>query len=253
MQCIHELSVWQQHRSGVSSAGRVGFVPTMGNLHAGHESLLQRSVRENDVTILSIYVHPTQFDQPDDFNAYAVTLDADLARAQACGVDYVLLPSYEQLYADDFRFRVTEEHASKVLEGRRDGHFTGVLTVVMKLLQLVRPHNAYFGEKDYQQYQLIRDMARAFFMPVTVVPCPTVRESSGLAMSSRNQRLSKTGRQTAALLYQTLSSSASVDTVSADLQAAGLQVDYVTDVDGRRFAAVMIDGVRLIDNVACSS
>jgi pantoate--beta-alanine ligase len=252
MKSISDIQAWQQCRASLSPELALGFVPTMGNLHAGHESLLRRSVQENDVTVLSIYVNPTQFDQVDDFNGYPSTLHEDVERARACGVDYVLLPCYEQLYADDFRFRVTEERASKSLEGRRDGHFNGVLTVVMKLLQIVSPQRAYFGEKDYQQYQLIRDMVSAFFMPIDVVPCATVREPAGLAMSSRNHRLTAKGRDMASLLYRELCAGRSAALVSAALESVGIQVDYVVDVDGRRFAAVIIEGVRLIDNVACS-
>ncbi|MGA0840714.1 MAG: pantoate--beta-alanine ligase, partial [Pseudomonadales bacterium] len=158
MKCFEHLDHWRATRAGLE-ATRVGFVPTMGALHAGHASLLSRSVAECDYTVLSIYVNPTQFNDPSDLDRYPRTLSEDLALAESLGVDAVLLPDYASLYPDGYRYRLDETGFSRTLCGaHRPGHFVGVLTVVMKLLNLVRPWRAYFGEKDYQQYVLIRDL-----------------------------------------------------------------------------------------------
>ena len=158
---------------------------------------------ENDITVLSIYVNPTQFNNPDDLANYPDTLSEDLESATEVGVDYVLMPTYDQIYADGFRYQVDETEFSRELCGtNRPGHFTGVLTVVMKLLNLVQADRAYFGKKDFQQYQLIKDMCQTFFMQVEIVGCDTVREQDGLAMSSRNKLLSRQARCKASDFYR---------------------------------------------------
>ncbi len=227
----------------------------MGALHAGHASLLRRSVAENDNTVVSIYVNPAQFNDPDDLAAYPCELDADLDVCESLGVSHVIVPRRDEMYADDYRYRVEETAFSRELCGaHRPGHFTGVLTVVMKLLNLVRPQRAYFGDKDYQQYLLVRDMARAFFMEVDIVACPTVRETDGLAMSSRNLLLNPSSRNLAAGLNRLLRSSRTDRSVREELERLGFVVDYVVSRFGRRLAAVSVPGrqgaVRLIDNVA---
>ncbi|MCB1647018.1 MAG: pantoate--beta-alanine ligase [Pseudomonadales bacterium] len=247
---VAEYRAWRK----LVGAERIGFVPTMGALHIGHQSLLERSVADNDVTVLSIYVNPTQFDNADDLNKYPDTLAQDLELAESLGVDVVIKPTYEQMYADDFRYLVDETHFSKELCGaHRDGHFTGVLTIVMKLLNLVKPHSAYFGEKDYQQLKLIRDMVAAFFMDVEIVGCPTVREPSGLAFSSRNLNLNAIGRKLAPSIYREISSDKSDSEVIAALTFEGFAVDYCETRYGRRFVAARVgegaEEVRLIDNV----
>lgn len=252
MKIIHCMADWQQQRQCL--AGSMGFVPTMGALHAGHLSLLQRSVAENDTTVLSIYVNATQFNDPADLAKYPSTLEADLAQARDAGVDVVLLPDYAQMYVDDFRFQLTEQEFSTRLCGTdRPGHFTGVLTVVMKLLNLVRPDRAYFGLKDYQQYLLIRDMCAAFFMPTQILGCDILRESDGLAMSSRNRLLSPEGRQLAGRFNVLLAAAASDSEAHQSLTQAGFDVAYVDTVGDRRCAAVVVGtgahAVRLIDNV----
>jgi pantoate--beta-alanine ligase len=164
--------------------------------------------------------------------------------------DFVLLPSAESLYPDDYRFRVKELDLSTRLEGAaRPGHFEGVLTVVLKLLQIAAADRAYFGEKDWQQLTLVREMSRAFFLPTAIVACPTVREPDGLAYSSRNNRLSQADRRRAPMLYRALSSAASAQAAANDLRDSGFIVDYVEDRDGRRLGAVRLGAVRLIDNV----
>lgn len=252
MRVYEHLAEWRAARRHLS--GRVGFVPTMGALHQGHGSLIERSVAECDVTVLSIYLNPTQFNNPSDLANYPRTMDADLAMARELGVDMVIMPRYEELYPDDYRFLVDERQFSTTLCGaHRPGHFTGVLTVVMKLLNLVRPHRAYFGEKDYQQYRLISDMAEAFFLDTEIVPCRTVREADGLALSSRNALLDDDGRRIAPRFYNLLQARLSDDEVREGLEREGFDVDYVVTRDGRRFGAVVVRGrereVRLIDNV----
>ena len=249
---FEDLTAWREHRRGLK--GSLGFVPTMGALHAGHASLLEASVRDNDHTVLSVYVNPTQFNNPADLDGYPETLAADLEVAQQLGVDYVILPTYEQMYADEFRYQVDEKELSRELCGaNRPGHFTGVLTVVMKLFNLVAPERAYFGEKDYQQLELIRGMADAFFMPIEVIGCPTVRETDGLAMSSRNKLLDPRGRCRATELHRALKLDECDARIRQRLTKAGFKVDYIESKYARRFGAVVVttaEGeVRLIDNV----
>lgn len=163
MQVFHDLHEWISVREDLSPHMSIGFVPTMGNLHAGHRSLVTFSKQENDYTIASIFINPTQFNQPEDFTNYPRTLAADLELLEQAGVDFCILPSEQAMYADSYRYQLQETQLCQRMEGKqRPGHFNGVLTVVMKLLNLARPHRAYFGEKDYQQYLLIRDMVAAF-------------------------------------------------------------------------------------------
>lgn len=253
LRVFKQLDEWRLCRKALR--GTVGFVPTMGALHEGHGSLIRRSVAENDFTVLSIYLNPTQFNNPADLDCYPKTLDRDLKLACRLGADFVITPTFNEMYADDYRYQVDESRLSGELCGEhRPGHFTGVLTVVMKLLNLVRPDRAYFGEKDFQQYLLIRDMCEAFFMDVAIVACATVREADGLAMSSRNENLDEIGRAKAGLLNTLIRSSLDDNMVSEALTGAGFDVDYIVSRDGRRFAAASLDcsgrTVRLIDNVA---
>jgi pantoate--beta-alanine ligase len=250
MRVIRQLPEWQTYRRSVALAGgSVGFVPTMGALHAGHESLLQRARAENDRVILSIFVNPAQFDNPEDLDRYPQTLAADLALAEGLA-DCVLAPAAKDLYPDDYRFRMTEYILSTRWEGaHRPGHFDGVLTVVLKLLNLVQPDRAYFGEKDWQQLRLVEGMVEALFLPFAIVPCPTIRDRDGLALSSRNQRLNPSARAKAAAFPRLLQKSPDAPAAAAALQSAGFDVDYVEDHAGVRLAAVRIEGVRLIDNV----
>lgn len=236
----------------------VGFVPTMGALHAGHAELLKKARSENQISVLSIFVNPTQFNDKKDFEKYPITFEADLQVARQWGVDVVFAPVYQQLYPDHYHFKMMEDEFSKKLCGQdRPGHFEGVLSVVMKLFQIVSPSRAYFGEKDFQQLTLIRRMVQAYFLPIEIVAVPTVRERDGLAMSSRNTRLSSTERQRAPRVYQIISQAPSARAAREQLQNEGFQVDYVEDLNvdddlpqnKRRFAAVRLGEVRLIDNV----
>lgn len=250
MDVFKDLQEWRETRKlRISPQAVLGFVPTMGALHAGHASLLHRARLECDVVVLSIFVNPTQFDNKDDLAKYPSTLEQDLALAKSHGVDYVILPDFQQIYPDEYRYKVCESQFSNALCGaHRPGHFDGVLTIVMKLFNLVQPLKAYFGEKDFQQLHLIKGMTEAFFMDIDIVPCATLRESDGLAMSSRNVRLSAEAREKARLFPRILNSADSAAQVRAKLETAGFQVDYVEDRDGRRYGAVHLGGVRLIDN-----
>ena len=200
MKTFTSIADWKSYRDTLQESP-LGFVPTMGALHEGHLSLVKTSKEQDALTMVSVFVNPTQFDDKHDFEEYPDESLSDLVLLRDAGVDVVLLPDKTQVYRDDYRFKVTESEFSQRLCGaHRPGHFDGVLTVVMRLLNLVRPDHAYFGEKDYQQLQLIRDMVSAFFMPVKIVACTTVREADGLAMSSRNQHLDARNRDKAAAL-----------------------------------------------------
>jgi pantoate--beta-alanine ligase len=237
-------------RTSAAWGGRtVALVPTMGALHAGHVELLKRARAENDRVVLSIFVNPTQFNDPGDLARYPRTLEADVALALPF-VDALLLPSAEELYPDNYHYRVTETELSRRWEGaHRPGHFDGVLTVVLKLFNIVQPDRAYFGEKDWQQLQLVRGMVRALLLPVQIVGCATVRDPDGLAMSSRNRRLSPEGRARAAMFPRILQTVPDAEAAAAELRANDFEVDYVEDHGGVRLAAVRLEGVRLIDNV----
>lgn len=250
MRIFTHMADWRAARAGPDFVGRsVGFVPTMGALHPGHRALLERARAGNDRVVLSIFVNPAQFNDPADLARYPRTLAADLALAEGL-VDAVLTPPAGELYPDDYHYRVTENELSRRWEGaHRPGHFDGVLTVVLKLLNLVQPHRAYFGEKDWQQLQLVRGMAQALLLPVQIVACPTVRADDGLALSSRNARLSPAGRLLAAAFPRTLQSAATAAAAGPALGAAGFEVDYVADHEGVRLGAVRLEGIRLIDNV----
>lgn len=246
IQSVQEMIKIRKSLDGQS----VGFVPTMGALHQGHLELLKAARKENEKVVLSIFVNPTQFNNPSDFKNYPITLTEDLRLAKEVGVDYVLTPHYQDLYQDNYRFKMTENEFSKKLCGQhRPGHFDGVLSVVLKLLNIVRPNAAYFGEKDYQQYKLIKDMADTFFISSQIKMVETVREKTGLAMSSRNLRLSPEHKLIAYKLHQTISQKILPDQAIKELEQLGFQVDYVEDHEGRRFAAAFLGDVRLIDNV----
>jgi pantoate--beta-alanine ligase len=247
---ISETEQFINYRDQLASDLKVGFVPTMGALHKGHAELLKRARQQCDITVLSIFVNPTQFNNPEDLNKYPRTLSEDLKIAGDEKVDVVFLPVFEDLYADQYRYSVTEKDFSKKLCGaHRPGHFDGVLSVVMKLLQITRPHYAYFGEKDYQQLRLIQDMVSTFFLRTKIVPCPTVREADGLAMSSRNMRLTPEGRKLAPHIYKCLNEFRDFEPANEYLQNFGVQLEYFEEHFNRRFIAAYLEGVRLIDNV----
>ncbi|BBO83285.1 pantothenate synthetase [Desulfosarcina ovata subsp. sediminis] len=250
MKILNTINALQNWRKSIAHDKSVGIVPTMGALHDGHRSLIARCRRENDICVISIFVNPTQFNDPNDLATYPVTFEEDRAICEAEGVDAIFMPQYGDLYPDDYRYRVSEDRESCLLCGaHRAGHFDGVLSVVMKLFNLAQPRRAYFGEKDWQQLQLVKGMVDAFFMPVSVVACPTVRETDNLALSSRNRRLSSEHRKKAARFPHLLSTDASAAEVARLLKTDGFKVDYVEDFKGRRCAAIHCGGVRLIDNL----
>ncbi len=183
----------------------IGFVPTMGYLHEGHLSLVRCARSENDVTVVSIYVNPTQFGPTEDYKEYPRDVERDLKLLENEGVDFAFIPSDEEMYPEEV---LTNVHVRKLTDGlcgaRRPGHFDGVCLVVSKLFNIVKPHKAYFGKKDYQQYRVIERMVKDLNFDIQVVPCPIVREKDGLAMSSRNIYLSPKERRDATSLYRSL-------------------------------------------------
>ena len=257
----------------------VGLVPTMGALHEGHLSLIQKALSENDIVVVSIFVNPTQFNNAEDLEKYPRNLSGDIKTIECLSQKVVIFaPEISEMYkstpkAISFDFGGLD----KVMEGKfREGHFQGVATIVEKLFELVKPTRAYFGEKDYQQILIIKSMLEQRKLPVTLVPCPIVREKSGLAMSSRNERLSPEGRKQAAFIYsvlqeaQKLFTTASVAEVEAFVkeqfsQKEVFDLEYftITKADTleevkekkssesyRAFITVYVEGVRLIDNIA---
>jgi len=207
MQVFKELDLVRAYVSDRKNGQSIGLVPTMGALHNGHRALLKASERDNDVTVCSIYVNPTQFNNTADLEKYPRTLKEDLELLENMKCDAVFCPSDRTMYPQGKSsvLKLDFGHLDKVLEGRyRPGHFSGVGLVVGKLLNIVEPHRAYFGQKDLQQLAIIRRLVQDLSMSVEIVPVPIVREASGLALSSRNQRLSAEEKQTASQLYQAL-------------------------------------------------
>ena len=249
MQVSKTVAEWLARRRAIEGRS-IGVVPTMGALHRGHASLVERCRRENEIVVVTIFVNPTQFNDPKDLERYPRTLEDDLAMLAALGTDEVFTPNVAELYPHGYRFRIEEQGITNVMEGvRRPGFLQGVMTVVLKLFNLVRADRAYFGEKDYQQLRIITDLVDDFFIPTEIIACPTVREESGLAESSRNRLLSAAGRQKAAALFRVLTTAATPREAESILQAYGFSVDYVEEHWGRRFAAAFLEGVRLIDNL----
>lgn len=259
----------------------IGFVPTMGALHAGHASLVQHAVAENDVCVVSVFVNPTQFNNPEDLLKYPRTLEQDVALLTQLGVHFVFAPSPEEMYSSEemnVPFSFDFNGLDQVMEGKmRPGHFNGVVQVVSRLFDLVQPTRAYFGEKDFQQLAIIRHMVTtstlaAQYPNLQIIGCPIVREENGLALSSRNQRLSEEEKKTAVNISQTLFSSLEwaknasvaqvqqrvIDTINA---IEGLDVEYYEIVDKTTLqptntfdnavgcVTVYCGPVRLIDNI----
>ena len=245
----NSVPAWLERRASIAGKS-IGFVPTMGALHTGHASLVERCRRENDIVVVSVFVNPSQFNDPKDLDRYPRTFDEDCALLAGLGVDDIVVPPANELYPRGYCYRIESEAATKVMEGaRRPGFLQGVMTVVLKLLNLVRARRAYFGEKDFQQLRTVTEMVEEFFVPTEIVGCPTVRTGSGLAESSRNRLLSPAGRERAACLYRALTSAATPAEAAALLEQNGFIVEYVEEHWGRRLAAAYLEGIRLIDNV----
>lgn len=277
MKIIHTIKDLQTELSELKAQGKkVGLVPTMGALHAGHASLVKRSVNENDVTVVSVFVNPTQFNDKNDLVKYPRTLDADCKLLESCGVTFVFAPSVEEIYPEPDTRRFSYAPLDTVMEGAfRSGHFNGVCQIVSKLFDIVKPHCAYFGEKDFQQLAIIREMVRQMKFDLEIVGCPIVREEDGLALSSRNARLSAEERENALNISRTLFKSrtfATTHSVSetqkmvedAIAAAPGLRLEYFEIVDGNTLQkvgdwndtsyvvgciTVFCGEVRLIDNI----
>lgn len=277
MKVIHTIKDLQAELSVLKAQGKkVGLVPTMGALHAGHASLVKRSVNENEVTVVSVFVNPTQFNDKNDLVKYPRTLDADCKLLEACGATYAFAPSVEEMYPESDTRQFSYAPLDTVMEGAfRPGHFNGVCQIVSKLFEAVKPHRAYFGEKDFQQLAIIREMVRQMQFDLEIVGCPIVREEDGLALSSRNARLSAEERENALKISQTLFKSrtfAATHTVSETLKfvedaiaaVPGLRLEYFEIVDGNTLQkvdnwnqtsyvvgciTVFCGDVRLIDNI----
>jgi len=255
----------------------IGFVPTMGALHEGHLSLVRRSQEENDFTVVSIFINPTQFGPNEDFNRYPRDLEGDLKKLSPYKIDAVFIPGAQEMYPEGFSTSVNIGRIGEILCGAsRPGHFNGVATVVAKLFNIVMPHRAYFGQKDYQQTEVVKKLAREMNFDTGIIVCPTVREADGLAMSSRNGYLTGEERQAAAVLYKALQSGKGL-LLSRDIKDARhiknemmrlindeplATIEYVEIVDAAQLEkvekidlpvaiciAVRIGKTRLIDNV----
>jgi len=251
MRIIKSIEEWRDiFRYHKRERRSVGLVPTMGALHNAHISLVERAIEENDITAVSIFVNPTQFNNPDDLANYPLTWQDDVAKLEEAGADYLLFPSYEDMYRDGYKYKLIETDYSQDLCGTaRPGHFDGVLSVVMKLINITKATRAYFGEKDWQQYRLIAGMADAFFLDTEIIPCPIVRETSGLAMSSRNKMLTPEELAIAPNFNRIITSGKSIEEMKAELESFGMKVDYLKIKEDRIFGAVFLGKARLIDNV----
>ena len=277
MKVIHTIEDLQAGLSVLKAQGKkVGLVPTMGALHAGHASLVKRSVNENDVTVVSVFVNPNQFNDKNDLVKYPRTLEADCKLLEDCGATLVFAPSVEEMYPEPDTRQFGYAPLDTVMEGAfRPGHFNGVCQIVSKLFDAVKPHRAYFGEKDFQQLAIIREMVRQMKFDLEIVGCPIVREEDGLALSSRNARLSSDERENALNISRTLFKSrtfAATHSVSetqkmvedAIAAAPGLRLEYFEIVDGNTLQkigdwnetsyavgciTVFCGEVRLIDNI----
>ena len=276
MLILETIKSTREALTGVSGRGlSVGFVPTMGALHEGHLELLGRARKENDYVVCSIFINPIQFDNVSDLEKYPRPLEHDLALLKQLGCDLVFVPGVQEMYPEKANKIYDFGQLDKVMEGKhRSGHFNGVAIVVSKLFEIIRPGKAYFGEKDYQQLAIIRRLVAMEHIPVEIVPCPTVREPDGLAMSSRNQRLSAAERLQAPFIYKTLreipakTGSLSIDEVVAFVEdrfrhQAAFDLEYfeIVDMDTLQpvkewrdcpgiiaCIAAFLGDVRLIDN-----
>jgi pantoate--beta-alanine ligase len=273
---VNSVQQTRQWSAGHKAAGRkIGFVPTMGALHTGHIDLIERAARENDLSGCSIFVNPIQFNNPEDLAKYPRDIDRDLALLEKSGCGLVFVPSVEEMYPGPVKEKYDFGKLEKVMEGaHRPGHFNGVAVVVKRLFEIFQPDRAYFGEKDFQQLRIIQALVDKENIPVEIVPCPTVRETDGLAMSSRNQRLSPEERTIAPEIYKTLvmardlAKIISVEEVkmiaAARLEHKGFKPDYFEIADSSSLQpvnswdeapeviaciAAYLGAVRLIDNM----
>jgi pantoate--beta-alanine ligase len=277
MQIITSISDMQFHADAFRRAGkRIGFVPTMGFLHEGHLSLMRRARQENDVVAASIFVNPTQFGPKEDLDRYPHDAEGDQKKCETSGVDILFMPAAAEMYPEKPAVFVIVEGISDILEGAiRPGHFRGVATVVAKIFHIVKPHKAYFGQKDFQQCAVIKRMVAGLNLDVEVIVLPTVREADGLAMSSRNAYLAPEQRQKATCIFRALSEGEELikngvrepEAIKQKMRAVlgqvkGVEIDYVEVADPDRLAplkrvegrivlliAARLGSTRLIDNL----
>jgi pantoate--beta-alanine ligase len=271
---IHAFNV--QIAKAKSEGKTIGFVPTMGALHEGHLELMRQAKRENDLLAVSIFVNPIQFNNKEDLKKYPRTLVQDSVLLEQVGCDLLFAPDENEMYPDSVNDHYEFGKLAEVMEGAsRPGHFNGVAIVVRKLLEVVEPDKAYFGEKDFQQLAIIQQLVNILSLPVEIVPCQIVREKDGLAMSSRNMRLTENERFAAPFIYQTLTKAVKLNTVLSPEELKKwisdkfkshpeFKIDYVEVADDqllqpvmhwndtkgvRIFIAVFLGNVRLIDNM----
>lgn len=273
-----KIKLIQQKIESLKNGTTVGFVPTMGALHEGHLSLVEKAKKENDIVVVSIFVNPTQFDNAEDLINYPKTIEKDLLLLKAVNCDMVFTPTPEEIYANNIESQSFDFDGLEFqMEGKfRKGHFNGVGTIVERLFKIVKPHKAYFGEKDFQQIQIIRKMMEKRNLPMQIISCPIHREKDGLAMSSRNTRLTKEQRAAAPFIYKTLkevkikfgtkSASEVLNWVEKEFKKEPLlTLEYLEIADEetllpveiknptkkyRAFIAVFAEKVRLIDNIS---
>lgn len=245
MKVFHSIVDLQNELFSVrKEAKKIGLVPTMGALHAGHASLVKRSVKDNDITVVSVFVNPTQFNDKNDLNNYPRNLDADCSLLESCGADYVFAPSVNDMYPSEDTRHFDFPPITTVMEGaHRPGHFNGVCQVVSRLFYIVRPMRAYFGEKDWQQIAVIKALVKYLNLDIEIVECPIVRDEDGLARSSRNALLAEDERKIAPNIYKFMKESLAyskkhtvkethdyvVDSIN---KIDGLEVEYFSIVDG---------------------
>ena len=277
MKLVHTVSELRQELDIQRKAGKkIGFVPTMGALHEGHASLVRYAVAENEIVVVSVFVNPTQFNDKNDLLKYPRTLEADCELLEKEGADYVFAPTVEEIYPEPDTRQFSYAPLDTVMEGKfRPGHFNGVCQVVSKLFMMVEPDKAYFGEKDFQQLAIIREMVKQMNFPLQIVGCPIVREEDGLALSSRNTRLSAQEREFALNISKTLfrskeyAASHTLEETQRFVEdsiasSEGLQLEYFEIVDGLTLQrienwedtdyvvgciTVFCGEVRLIDNI----
>ena len=249
MQVINTIANLQDFLSSERAKGKtIGLVPTMGALHEGHASLVRRSVAENDITVVSIFLNPTQFNDPKDLERYPRTLESDCAILEECGAQVAFAPSVKEIYPKPDTRSFSYPPTDVVMEGeRRPGHFNGVCQIVSKLFMITDPDKAYFGEKDYQQIAVIQRMVEDLQFRVNIIPCPVIREADGLAMSSRNTLLAPEEKKIAPNIYRILKESQGLGLSVMDTQnwvvnnineIPGLEVEYYSIVDGDTLADI---------------
>lgn len=272
MQVVHTVEEIKQKRLEFSQR-KIGFVPTMGALHEGHLALVKKCKSESELSIVSIFVNPTQFNDNKDLEKYPNTIEADLKSLEQMGVDIVFIPKYEDLYQNEQKLAVNIAEIEQKMEGsKRPGHFDGVIRVLSIFFNLIKPNYAYFGEKDYQQVLVVQQLINQHFPTISLIKCPTIREHNGLAKSSRNKLLSESAFNRSGEIYSTLKwikeniTAQSINSILDDGRrklSERFEVEYLelrnennleetsnSLENSRLFVAVQIESIRLIDNIA---